>query len=139
MSTKMTLTLMMVLAVFASAALLPSVALASQGTKNQWRNLAIGGGALAGYGLLTHNGTATTVGVLGGGYSLYRYEQDRKSQSAARRARARYYYEHHMRYHRQYDHSSSPSTYYRNGREYYHYDGHLYAKNLSTGARSLVR
>jgi hypothetical protein len=126
MNTKRTLTILATLAAFAAISLLPSVALASQSTKNQWRNLAIGGGALAGYGLVTHNGTATALGAAGAGYSLYRYEQDR------------YYYEHHLRYHRSYHRSPAASTYNRNGREYYHYGGHLYYKNLSTGARHLA-
>lgn len=52
-----------------------------QGKKNEWRNLAIGGGALGVLGLLTKNSTLTYLGLGGGLYSAYRYEQDRKSQN----------------------------------------------------------
>jgi hypothetical protein len=84
------------IALFAATVLLPGVAFASgasrQKNKNLWRNLAIGSGVVAGYGLLHHNGTATTLGLAGAGYSLYRYEQDRKSQSAHARQRAAWYH-----------------------------------------------
>jgi len=69
----------------------PSQAEAShhrQKTKNQWRNLAIGGGAATLYGLLKHDNTVTFAGAAGTLYSLNRYEQDRKSQSKIDRARA---------------------------------------------------
>ncbi|RYG25595.1 hypothetical protein EON82_06555 [bacterium] len=59
-----------------------------QQTKNEWRNLAYLGGAAGLYGLLTGNKTVAALGLGGGLYSLYRYEQDRKSQS--REAQARY-------------------------------------------------
>lgn len=52
-----------------------------QQSKNQWRNLGIAGGALGVAGLLTHNNTLTLLGLGGGAYSAYRYEQDRKSQN----------------------------------------------------------
>jgi hypothetical protein len=59
-----------------------------QRTKNEWRNLAIGSGAAALYGLLKHDSTITFAGAAGALYSLNRYEQDRKSQSRIDRARA---------------------------------------------------
>ncbi len=59
-----------------------------QQTKNNWRNLAIGAGAVALYGYLKHDPTITFVGAAGALYSLNRYEQDRRSQSAASHARA---------------------------------------------------
>ncbi|RYG27252.1 hypothetical protein EON82_00190 [bacterium] len=59
-----------------------------QDKKNQWRNLAIGGGALGVLGLLTKNSTLTYLGLGGGLYSVYRYEQDRKSQSKLAQQRA---------------------------------------------------
>ena len=59
-----------------------------QNQKNQWRNLAIGGGALGVLGLFTHNKTLSYLGLGGGLYSAYRYEQDRKGQSKAERERA---------------------------------------------------
>ena len=52
-----------------------------QQTKNQWRNLAYGSGAASILGFLTHNNTIGWLGAAGAGYSAYRYEQDRKSQS----------------------------------------------------------
>ncbi len=59
-----------------------------QGKKNQWRNLAIGGGALGVLGLLTKNSTLGYLGLGGGLYAAYRYEQDRKSQSKLSQQRA---------------------------------------------------
>ncbi|RYG29050.1 MAG: hypothetical protein EON93_17415 [Burkholderiales bacterium] len=59
-----------------------------QGQKNNWRNLGIAGGALGIYGLLKGNSTLTALGLGGGAYSAYRYEQDRKGQSKAQRDRA---------------------------------------------------
>ena len=65
-----------------------------QQTKNQWRNIAIGAGALGVLGLLKHDNTLTFAGTAGALYSLNRYEQDRKSQSAHSRARANWYHRH---------------------------------------------
>src|SRR5258708_38709229 len=58
-----------------------------QETKNQWRNLAIGSGALGLLGLLNHDSTLAFVGTAGALYSANRYEQDRKSQNNMRHAR----------------------------------------------------
>jgi len=58
-----------------------------QETKNTWRNLAIGSGAVGLYGLLKGDNTLAFVGAAGALYSANRYEQDRKSQSKADRAR----------------------------------------------------
>lgn len=55
--------------------------------KNDWRNLSIGSGAIALLGLLKGDSTITFLGAAGSLYSLHRYEQDRKSQSKADRAR----------------------------------------------------
>ena len=74
-----------------------------QSNKNQWRNLGIAGAAVAGYGLLKHNNTATLLGAAGAAYSANRYEKDRHSQSqsqARRDQRARYH-----RYHRTHHYS----------------------------------
>lgn len=143
--------ILIVVGLFTVLALIPAMAFASgasrQQNKNLWRNLAIGSGVVAGYGLLKHNSTATLVGAAGAGYSLYRYEQDRKSQDAAKRARARYWYRHHyLRYHRtsryhrtmSYHRTYAPTSYVRNGRKYYTYDGHRYYEQLSTGLRHRV-
>lgn len=62
-----------------------------QKTKNDWRNLAILGGAATAFGLLKGNNTITMLGAAGGLYSLNRYEQDRKSQSSMDRERASFY------------------------------------------------
>lgn len=97
MQIKHRITTAALLTVFASTALLPMAALADgasrQKNKNNWRNLAGVGAAVAGYGLLKHNKTATIVGAAGAAYSANRYEQDRKSQSKAkaRRAQSRYH------------------------------------------------
>ncbi|MHB8636115.1 MAG: hypothetical protein ACYC96_06560 [Fimbriimonadaceae bacterium] len=58
-----------------------------QTQKNNWRNLGYAGGGVAVLGLLTHSPLLVGVGVAGGLYSAYRYEQDRKGQSAAARRR----------------------------------------------------
>ncbi len=52
-----------------------------QQNKNTWRNLGATGAAVAAYGLLNHNSTATVLGAAGAAYSANRYEQDRHSQS----------------------------------------------------------
>src|SRR4051812_32541534 len=74
------------------AAILPSTAALAQDnrqkTKNDWRNLAIAAGGVGVLGLLKHDSTLALLGTAGTLYSLNRYEQDRKSQSQADRARA---------------------------------------------------
>ncbi|HWA82513.1 MAG TPA: hypothetical protein VG820_03705 [Fimbriimonadaceae bacterium] len=44
--------------------------------KNQWKDLAIGAGAIGLIGALSHNDTMTAVGAAGALYSLYRYDSD---------------------------------------------------------------
>ncbi|HVT13697.1 MAG TPA: hypothetical protein VHE55_15640 [Fimbriimonadaceae bacterium] len=44
--------------------------------KDQWKDLAIGAGAIGLIGALSHNDTLTTVGAAGALYSLYRYDSD---------------------------------------------------------------
>ncbi|MGI4788365.1 MAG: hypothetical protein ACRYFS_05890 [Janthinobacterium lividum] len=71
---------------------------AVQKNKNNMRNLAIGGAAVAGYGLLNHNSTATVLGVAGAALAGSQYENARKEQSkasAARNRRHRYHRSHH--------------------------------------------
>lgn len=117
------LTSLALMAAVATTSLAPmALAASTQKDKNNMRNLGIAGAAVAGYGLLKHNTAATVLGAAAGGYGAYKYEQDRKSQSAANRSRARYY--------RHY----TPS-----GRKYYTYDGHQYYMNTATGVRHLVR
>jgi hypothetical protein len=62
-----------------------------QQTKNEWRNIAIGSGALGVLGLLKHDSTLTFAGGAGALYSAWRYDQDRKSQNRHHRARAEYF------------------------------------------------
>jgi hypothetical protein len=62
-----------------------------QSKKNEWRNIAIGAGALGVLGLLRKDNTLFFAGTAGALYSAYRYEQDRKSQSKLSRARAAYF------------------------------------------------
>jgi hypothetical protein len=103
MKTARIMTIVGLAATVAAAALAPMAAQADQNSKNQWRNLGIGGAAVAGYGLLHHNSTATLLGVAGAAYSANRYEQDRHHQSqqqAARDRRARYYRYHTRRHYR---------------------------------------
>jgi hypothetical protein len=59
--------------------------------QDEWKNIAIGAGALGLLGLLKKDSTLTFVGTAGALYSLYRYEQDRKSNSRIRRLRAAYF------------------------------------------------
>lgn len=62
-----------------------------QDSKNEWRNIAMGAGALGVIGLLNKDNTLTFAGALGALYSLQRYEQDRRSQNSYDRARSRYF------------------------------------------------
>jgi len=89
-----------------------------QKTKNDWRNLAIAAGGLAALGLLKNDSTLMFAGAAGGLYSLNRYEQDRKSQSQASRARASifsrpYIYRNGVRYDRK--------LVKKNGKQYYQF------------------
>lgn len=102
MKTANVMTILGLAATVAASVFAPVAAQADQNSKNQWRNLGIGGAAVAGYGLLHHNSTATLLGAAGAAYSANRYEQDRHHQSqaqAARDRRARYYHRHHSYYH----------------------------------------
>src|SRR5438067_1722920 len=92
-----------------------------QQTKNEWRNIAIGSGALGVLGLLNHDNTLTFAGAAGALYSANRYEQDRRSQNSRYRARAKYFsrpyfYRDGTRYDRQ--------TVTRNGEKYYQFHRH---------------
>jgi hypothetical protein len=60
-------------------------------TKNEWRNIAIAGGAVTVLGLLQHDNRLVFAGAAGGLYALWRYEEDRKSQSQIDRLRASYF------------------------------------------------
>ena len=86
-------TVLGLLATLGIAAFSPAAMADSQQTnKNNWRNLAGAGAAVAGYGLLSHNSTATVLGLAGAAYSANRYEQDRHHQSQANDWRNRRYF-----------------------------------------------
>ncbi len=89
-----------------------------QKTKNDWRNIAIGSGAVTAYGLIKHNKTATIVGAAGTLYSLNRYEHDRKSQSKIDHDRANSYG---RTSYMQNGHRYVRKTVTRNGQKYYTY------------------
>ncbi len=89
-----------------------------QKTKNQWRNIAIGSGALGLLGLLKHDNTLTFAGAAGAIYSANRYEQDRKSQSKTDRARAAYFSK---GYFYKDGHKYVRKTVYRHGQKYYQF------------------
>ncbi|MBC8066532.1 MAG: hypothetical protein H7Y17_17005 [Chlorobia bacterium] len=82
-----------------------------QKTKNEWRNIAYVSGGVALLGLLQKDNRLVFAGAAGTLYSLYRYEQDRKSQSGIDRLRATYF---------------SRSSFERDGRQY---DRRLVTKN----------
>lgn len=73
-----------VLATSALGGMFAPVAEAKSSTK--WRNFAIAGGAVAGYGLLKHNKTATIAGAGLGAYSLYRSQRAKKNEKRHSRA-----------------------------------------------------
>lgn len=59
-----------------------------QQKKNEWRNIGIGSALVGLFGLVKGDNTLMFAGAAGALYSANRYEQDRKSQSKAARARA---------------------------------------------------
>ncbi len=89
-----------------------------QNTKNQWRNIGIGSGALGLYGLLKHDNALTIAGLGGSAYSFSRYEHDRRSQSKIDRARAAKYSSSHIY---QNGHRYNRRVVNRNGQRYYQY------------------
>ena len=60
-------------------------------SKNEWRNIAIGAGAIGALGFLTHDNFLGFAGTAGALYSLNRYEQDRRSENREERIRAAYF------------------------------------------------
>jgi hypothetical protein len=89
-----------------------------QETKNTWRNLAIAGGILGLLGLVKHDSTLTFAGTAGALYSAWRYEEDRKSQSRA--ARARYQLFHRGSFTRN-GHTYKRRVVYKNHKKYYQF------------------
>ena len=76
------------IAALAGASLAPAMA-NDQSDKNNARNLALGGAAVALYGILNHNSTATLLGAAGAAIAGSQYEQDRHDQSVDN---SRYYH-----------------------------------------------
>jgi len=60
-------------------------------SKNEWRNIAIGAGALGALGFLTGDNFLGFTGTAGALYSLNRYDQDRRSENREDRVRAAYF------------------------------------------------
>ncbi len=115
--------------VIGSTALMPVAATAQserdrayhhrQQTKNTWRNVAIGSGALGLYGLLKGDTALTVAGAAGALYSANRYEQDRRGQSRIGRRRAEFYSRRSFDYK---GHHYVRRTVHRNGRTYYRFE-----------------
>lgn len=87
-----------------------------QKTKAEWQKAAYAGGALALLGQFNKDKTVSYVGAAGALYSLYRMQEDTKSQNKIRRQRAAfysrpYYYKNGVRYDRK--------TVRKNGHTYY--------------------
>jgi len=128
MNIKHTKTIAAALAVFSIAGLLPTAAMAqgrrnrndeakkTQKSKNTWRNIAIGAGALTGYGIWKGNKTLAILGGAGTLYSLSEYEKDRKSQSKADRDRAAFFGQNRYSYNGQ---RYERQLVNKNGRKYY--------------------
>lgn len=127
MNTKARVLPLALLALASAASALPQAALAqtkadnAQKQKNNWRNIGGAAAAVAGYGLLKGNTTATLLGAAGAAYSAKRYEDERKTQDHLKRERQNRNY---------YRTPKSDGT-----RQYYRYDGQLYYKDLATGER----
>src|SRR5262245_3993777 len=75
--------------------------------RNECRNIAIGAGALGLIGALEHDDTLYFAGTAGSLYSLYRYDQDRRSHDRVDRFRARYF---------------GRPYFYRDGAKYYQFE-----------------
>jgi hypothetical protein len=87
MTRKPATTIAATLAAVAAMGALPGAAFAQgnrQKSKNDMRNLAIAGAAVAAYGAVTKNKTATLLGAAGAGIGLSQYERQRKAQSQER-------------------------------------------------------
>ncbi len=90
-------------------------------TKNEWKNIAIAAGLVTAFGLIKHDNRITFAGAAGGLYALWRYEQDRKSQSELDRLRANYFSRpYFVRDGTQYDRRLVT----RNGEQYYQFVRH---------------
>ena len=111
LTTKMTT--LGLIAALAGVSLAPAMA-NDQSDKNNARNLALGGAAVALYGILNHNSTATLLGAAGAAIAGSQYEQDRHDQSVDN---SRYYHYNRGGYNNGYDRNG----YDNNG---YNHDGY---------------
>ncbi len=59
--------------------------------RNEWRDVAIGFGAVSLIGLLDHDDFLTFSGSVGALYAIWRYDEDRSCSDPYRRARAHYF------------------------------------------------
>jgi hypothetical protein len=85
---------------------------------SSWQSLAYVGGGVAVAGILTHDPVLTGIGLAGGLYSTYRFEQDRNSSNAADRRRFAYFNQQNRTIH---GHQYHRVTVMSNGHHYYGY------------------
>lgn len=62
---------------------------AQAASSKTWKKAAIVGGAVTGYGLLKHNGRATTLGAVATAGSYYMYKKKKKQESRRHHHRRR--------------------------------------------------
>ena len=97
-----TFTKLLTIALLTTALVTPSTAFAQkrqtrreierrQKTKSDWQKLGYAGAALGLLGQLGKDKTLSYVGTAGALYSLYRFNEDSKSQNKTRRERAEFY------------------------------------------------
>jgi hypothetical protein len=95
MTRNVTLTALGLLATLAASSLTPALADGPRGQlqadKNTARNIGIAGAAVAVYGLLSHNSTATVIGAAGALIGGSQYEKDSQKQSRDNHWGDRYY------------------------------------------------
>ena len=85
---------------------------------NNWSSLAFVGAGVAVVGLLTHEPILIGLGLAGGLYSTYRYDQDRRSHNAGDRRRYAYFSQRNRTIH---GHRYRRVTVMQNGHHYYAY------------------
>jgi hypothetical protein len=86
------------LAVFGASIVGPLAVQPAHADSKTWKKVAIGGAAVAGYGLLTHKGKVATIGGLVAAGSYLKYRSDKKKEARRREAwRRAYWRRHHSR------------------------------------------
>lgn len=93
------------LAVFGASIVGPLAVQPAHADSKTWKKAAIAGGAVAGYGLLTHKGKVATIGGLVAAGSYLKYRSDKKKEENRRREawrRANWRRHHSRRYARTY-------------------------------------